>query len=145
MDFHTLSRREFQALRDKIPTNITYVAMPTLLLLDFQSELKKSRRFCTVEGIDQFSSVDRSGVPESPIKAEAKISRTALRSSKRRKALKDEAYDIILLCYEVEGIDQFSSLGRSGVPESSMKAEAEIPRTALRSSERRKALKDEAY
>ncbi|KAA0044889.1 putative beta-tubulin polyglutamylase [Cucumis melo var. makuwa] len=83
------------------------------------------------------------------MKAEAKIPRTALRSSKRRKALKDEAYNIILLCYEVEGIDQFLSLDRSGVPESPMKAEAEIPTTALRSSERRKAerrkaLKDEA-
>ncbi|TYK29785.1 putative beta-tubulin polyglutamylase [Cucumis melo var. makuwa] len=129
--------------RNKIPANITYAEGIEEILYGDRSGVPEPF-IDYVEGIDQFSSLDRSGVPESLMKAEAEIPRTALRSSKRRKAL-NEAYNIILLCYEdVDGIDQFSSLDRSRVPESLMKAEAKIPRTALRSSKRRKALKDEA-
>ncbi|KAE8647937.1 probable serine/threonine-protein kinase kinX isoform X2 [Cucumis sativus] len=84
MDFYTLSRRELQALckRNKIPANITNVAMADALAA-LQS----------VEGIEEFLNGDRSGVPESPMKGEvisSEIPRTALRTSTRRKAVKDE-------------------------------------------------------
>uniref|UniRef100_A0A0A0KJF8 Uncharacterized protein n=1 Tax=Cucumis sativus TaxID=3659 RepID=A0A0A0KJF8_CUCSA len=84
MDFHTLSRRELQALckRNKIPANITNVAMADALAA-LQS----------VEGIEEFLNGDRSGVPESPMKAgviSSEIPRIALRTSTRRKAVKDE-------------------------------------------------------
>ncbi|KAA0055115.1 putative beta-tubulin polyglutamylase [Cucumis melo var. makuwa] len=88
MDFHTLSRRELQALckRNKIPANITNVAMADALAA-LQS----------VEGIEEFLNGDRSGVPESPMKVEVislEIPRTALRTSTRRKAVKDETITI---------------------------------------------------
>ncbi|XP_023549683.1 uncharacterized protein LOC111808107 isoform X2 [Cucurbita pepo subsp. pepo] len=84
MDFHSLSRRELQTLckRNKIPANITNVAMADAL-----SALP------LVEGIDEFLSSERSGVPESPMKGEvvsSEIPRTELRTSTRRKAVKDD-------------------------------------------------------
>ncbi|TYK11350.1 putative beta-tubulin polyglutamylase [Cucumis melo var. makuwa] len=94
IDFHTLSRREFQALgkRNKIPANITNVAMADALAARSSVResssflLKEWRGFCTVEGIEEF--------PELPMKAElisSEIPRTALRTSERRKAFKDGA------------------------------------------------------
>ncbi|XP_038906923.1 interaptin-like isoform X2 [Benincasa hispida] len=85
MDFRTLSRKELQALckRNKIPANITNVAMADALAA-----------LSSVEGIEEFFNGERSGVPESPMKPEvisSEIPRTALRTSTRRKAVKDEA------------------------------------------------------
>ncbi|KAA0045390.1 putative beta-tubulin polyglutamylase [Cucumis melo var. makuwa] len=76
IDFHTLSRREFQALgkRNKIPANITNVAM--------------------ADALAARSSVRIEEFPELPMKAElisSEIPRTALRTSERRKAFKDGA------------------------------------------------------
>ncbi|XP_022928801.1 uncharacterized protein LOC111435613 isoform X2 [Cucurbita moschata] len=84
MDFHSLSRRELQTLckRNKIPANITNVAMADAL-----SALP------LVEGIDEFLSSEGSGVPESPMKGEvvsSEIPRTELRTSTRRKTVKDD-------------------------------------------------------
>ncbi|KAG6579649.1 hypothetical protein SDJN03_24097, partial [Cucurbita argyrosperma subsp. sororia] len=84
MDFHSLSRRELQTLckRNKIPANITNVAMADALAA-----------LPLVEGIEEFLSSERSGVPESPTKGEvvsSEVPRTELRTSTRRKAVKDD-------------------------------------------------------
>ncbi|XP_022970141.1 uncharacterized protein LOC111469129 isoform X2 [Cucurbita maxima] len=84
MDFHSLSRRELQTLckRNKIPANITNVAMADALAA-----------LPLVEGIEEFLSSERSGVPESPMKGEVvsfEIPRTELRTSTRRKTVKDD-------------------------------------------------------
>ncbi|KAI9157068.1 hypothetical protein LWI28_016499 [Acer negundo] len=79
MDFHSLTRKELQALckNNKIPANTTNVAMAdALTALD------------TVEGLEEIlkqSQLPEKAVPESP-----SIPRTATRTATRRKPIKEE-------------------------------------------------------
>ncbi|KAA0037292.1 putative beta-tubulin polyglutamylase [Cucumis melo var. makuwa] len=117
IDFHTLSRREIQALgkRNKIPANITNVAMADALAA--RSSIHESSSFLYLLVLDclfKFFFLSDFGL-------------FALRIGRRNRGV------------FVEGIEEF--------PELPMKAElisSEIPRIALRTSERRKAFKDGA-
>lgn len=84
MGFHTLSRREFQALckRNKILANITNVAMASALAA-----------LPSVEVIKEFLNGERFAVPESSMKEEfvsSEIPQIALRTSTREKAVKGD-------------------------------------------------------
>ncbi|KAL5834611.1 hypothetical protein ACOSQ4_014108 [Xanthoceras sorbifolium] len=79
MDFHSLTRKELQAIckKNKIPANITNVAMADAL-----TALE------TVEGLEEF--LNQSQLPENAVPESPSIPRTATRTSVRRKPIKEE-------------------------------------------------------
>ncbi|KAH7571475.1 hypothetical protein JRO89_XS04G0058300 [Xanthoceras sorbifolium] len=79
MDFHSLTRKELQAIckKNKIPANITNVAMADAL-----TALE------TVEGLEEF--LNQSQFPENAVPESPAIPRTATRTSVRRKPIKEE-------------------------------------------------------
>uniref|UniRef100_A0A2C9VA94 Uncharacterized protein n=1 Tax=Manihot esculenta TaxID=3983 RepID=A0A2C9VA94_MANES len=81
MDFHSLARKELQALckKNKIPANMTNVAMADAL-----KALEK------VEGLDELNSEPRSDPQESPARTTNVEPRTACRTSTRRKPINVE-------------------------------------------------------
>ncbi|XP_059459589.1 uncharacterized protein LOC132189087 isoform X2 [Corylus avellana] len=84
MDFHSLARRELQALckNNKIPANMTNVAMADAL-----------KALQHVEGLEEFlnpSDSDLSKPVEEALNGSPDIPRTACRTSTRRKPIKDE-------------------------------------------------------
>ncbi|KAF2306652.1 hypothetical protein GH714_020100 [Hevea brasiliensis] len=81
MDFHSLARKELQALckKNKIPANMTNVAMADAL-----KALEK------VEGLDELNNEPRSNPQESPERTTNAEPRTACRTSTRRKPINVE-------------------------------------------------------
>ncbi|KAF3964027.1 hypothetical protein CMV_011648 [Castanea mollissima] len=84
MDFHSLARKELQALckKNKIPANMTNVAMADAL-----------QALQNVEGIEEFLNPSDSNLSQSPeknVNGSPNIPRTAARASARRKPTKQE-------------------------------------------------------
>ncbi|XP_058206382.1 uncharacterized protein LOC131319937 isoform X6 [Rhododendron vialii] len=85
MDFHSLKRRDLQALckRNKIPANITNVAMAdALTALD------------VVQGIEEFLNPSSVESPEKTVKASPCVPRTGGRTTTSRKSIKEEAASV---------------------------------------------------
>ncbi|KAF7147189.1 hypothetical protein RHSIM_Rhsim03G0220700 [Rhododendron simsii] len=85
MDFHSLKRRDLQALckKNKIPANITNVAMAdALTALD------------VVQGIEEFLNPSSVESPEKMVKASPCVPRTGGRTTTSRKSIKEEAASV---------------------------------------------------
>ncbi|KAI8565222.1 hypothetical protein RHMOL_Rhmol03G0243100 [Rhododendron molle] len=85
MDFHSLKRRDLQALckKNKIPANITNVAMAdALAALDI------------VQGIEEFLNPSSVESPEKTVKASPCVPRTGGRTTTSRKSIKEEAASV---------------------------------------------------
>ncbi|KAG5558999.1 hypothetical protein RHGRI_008813 [Rhododendron griersonianum] len=85
MDFHSLKRRDLQALckKNKIPANITNVAMAdALAALDI------------VQGIEEILNPSSVESPEKTVKASPCVPRTGSRTTTSRKSIKEEAASV---------------------------------------------------